>query len=80
MSDKPQHTLEIEEHLANDDDGSTKKAIEDKLDGYIADVKKQKDAGLRPDEFAVAEKAEAALEAAKSVVDMTAKAVNIPGR
>lgn len=61
--------LDMEEKLAQDDDGAYRKKVRDILDKHAGEVKRALDAGLPPNEFERAKKIEEAIQAASVTID-----------
>jgi len=68
MQEEPIVMLDIEATLKEDSDGEAAKKIAESFQGEAREIKAQMDAGMAPDEFAVAEKMKSSLETAAAVV------------
>ena len=73
MADEKIRMVEMEERLAADQDGSYRDSVCAAIDGELADLKRQIDAGVPPDEFEQAAKLRSALERANAVVKLVWK-------
>lgn len=68
MTTLPVEMVELESTLRTDASGSQRDALGRRLQEQLAELKRQMDAGMPPDDFAAAGKLKASLETAISLV------------
>ena len=73
MAQSQIHMVEMETHLSADKDGSYRDSVCAAIDGELAELKQQIDAGLPPEEFEQAERLRESLQRAKGVVQFVWK-------